>query len=335
MSLIVLFLSGNACTKSASPEPPTQIDTLVVIPTPSDTISYIKRIEEYYVMSNPTATTRQKDITFHYDDKKRVIRVGFRNYNSMYADSATCILFYEGNNTKPYKIITPDIYLSSDLGSDYIHDTTYFNYNNKNQILNDSSRKIIYDRETSTAVRFPNKRYYTYPDSSKMCISWFAHHAINRQIEIFRTDTVTQLLTHQINKIKTEIYLPGNQKWIYAETGGFVYTEFINPLSKLNIGGTIFSIIHNSGNTEVLGNAVFRGYNPSNIQPKYFDFYSPNIPSLFYLSTFSQDGNRLGPLGEAFDIRITPWVERNTYPSVISVGATTALGDRRIYKYFY
>lgn len=311
---------------------PTPVDSTVPIP---DTISYIKRLEEDFVQSNPNVTSRTRDYTFYYDNSNRVVKVGIKNYGFVLFDTATCFLYYSGNSLKPYMVITPNTNMSG-FNQPLYYDTTYFYYNLSNQIIRDSSQQPGYDVDPALVIKRPQKRYYYYSRSTQSIVEWYVSISANTSIErMVRRDSMEYLSNHQIIKLKTQYYPSQNLAGNYALSESFTYTDYINPLSKLNISGTIFSLIYTSAFTEILGNGYHKAVHNSNILPYYLDFWSPKIPSSFYIGGFTSTGFLIAGQYDAFIIQVIPWVKRNAYPAQISVSASTALGDRFIYRYYY
>lgn len=308
---------------STTPPPPS--------PVIVDTTTYVTRLEEDYVTSNPVQTRRNRDYTFYYDNNKRLTKVGIKNYGQVLFDTAACLLFYSGNNKKPDMIITPN-----NRGSSYttvFYDTTYFKYNQSNQLVSDSSLEYI-PTVNFAYVKKPFKRYYFYPDNTHTLVDWYGSSSATGPTEIIRRDTLQHTTDNKITILVTQYY-SGNIRANYAITETLTYTNFLNPLSMLNISGTFFSLIYTPVNKEVLGNQYHKAVYNSNILPYYLDFYSSRIPSKFYLGGFTSGGFLISAQYDLFDILITPWQQKPWYPSQISVGASTALGDRFVYRYFY
>jgi len=336
---IVLIALITSCTKpdaSATPVPPTTNDTNVVVtqPPPVDTTTYIRRLEEDYVQSNPTSARRNRDYSFYYDNNKRVTSVGIKNYGPVGFDTATCWLFYSGSSPKPYMIITPNNIVSSNVGPVY-YDTTYFRYNSNNQLVADSGYEPFYVQSTKSYIKTPLKRYYNYQGTTKSTVDWYGFLNAEGPLGIFRRDSLEYAANFEIRKTKSQFNTYTFRPGYYAVGDGFTYSNYINPLSRLNISGTIVSLIYTGVNQEVLGNSYHKAISSQNILPYYLDFFSSKIPSYFYLGGYTPQGDIVAGEADAFDIRITPWAQRITYPSQISVGASTALEDRMVYRYYY
>lgn len=134
----------------------------------------------------------------------------------------------------------------------------------------------------------------------------------------------------------SKFYKPGMIAGNYAKTESFTYTNYINPLAKLNISGTIFSLIYKSTMNEILGNSWHKAIWNSNILEYYLDFYSQNIPQSFYLGGFSPGGFLIAAQYDHFTIAITPVQSGSNYPAQIEVKASTGYPDDSfIYKYYY
>jgi len=333
LSLTVITLH-NSCSKSDAPAPvPVRTDT-VVTPPPviKDTPSYVKRIEVSYIQSNPTTSRRQTDYTFYYDSQKRVVKVGIKNYGPVLFDTATTVLLYSGTSLKPNIIIAPNTYRS--IPGSIIYDTTWFDYDALNQIIKDSSNQQVYNSTANTYERKPLYRYYTYPTATKTFIRWYGHMEASRPVGFIRQDTLDHTTDSLVVKLKSQLYYEQN-KLNYASAEWFKYNSLINPLSKLNISGTVFSLIYTPVVNEVLGNSDHKAVLNSNILPFFLDFYSSKVISTFYLGGFTASDWLIAAQYDYFIIEAIPWSQRNTYPSKITVGASTALGDQVEYKYFY
>jgi hypothetical protein len=332
LSLIVITLN-NSCSKTDNPVPaPVRTDTVVTPPPVKDTPSYVKRIEVDYLQSNPPITRRQTDYTFYYDSLKRVIKVGIKNYGPVLFDTATTVLLYPGASLKPTIIITPNTNRSSP--GNIIYDTTWFQYDAFNQIIKDSSNQLVYNNATSTYIRKPMYRYYTYPTTTKTFIRWYGYMEASRPGGFIRQDTLDHTIDSQVVKLKSQLYYEQN-KLNYASAETFKYNSLINPLSKLNISGTVFSLIYTPVVNEVLGNSSHKAVLNSNIFPFLLDFYSGKVVSTFYLGGFTASDWLIGAQYDHFVIEAIPWSQRNTYPSKITVGASTALDDKVEYRYYY
>jgi hypothetical protein len=333
LSLIVITFN-NSCSKPDSPVPsgPGRTDTVVTPPVIKDTPSYVKRIEVTYLQSNPPVTRRQTDYTFYYDSQNRVVKVGIRNYGPVLFDTATTVLLYSGASLKPNVIIAPNTYRSGP-GS-IVYDTTLFEYDAFNQIIKDSSSQLVFSNAANAWVRKPVYRYYSYPTTTKTYIRWYGYMEASRPGGFIRQDTLDHTSDSQVVKLKSQLYYEQN-KLNYASAESFKYGSLINPLSKLNISGTVFSLIYTPVVNEVLGNSYHKAVLDSNIFPYFLDFYSGKVVSTFYLGGFTASDWLIAAQYDYFVIEAIPWSQRNTYPSKITVGASTALEDKVEYKYIY
>jgi len=317
--------------------PPPRTDTVSKPDTttpPVETILYVSRIEEDYEQSNPHIVRRSRDFSFFYDGSKRLVQVGIRNYGGILFDTATCRLTYDGDNKKPSMVIAPNRVVSGYGGTLY-YDTTWFAYNSSGRIVYDSSVQHAPGQFPAIETR-PLTRSYSYPDNMRTFISWRGIARTGGEVEALRSDTINAS-GGRIGTLKstfaypTSLGLTGN----YAKMEAVTYTSYINPLSKLNISGTIYALIYTPVTEEVVGNSVHKAVYNSNILPYYLDFYSPAIPSQFYLGGFTSSDFLIAAMYDAFDIQITAGTVKPEYPSRISVGATTALDDRVVYRYYY
>jgi hypothetical protein len=334
--LFVAITLNSSCSKSDTPAP-VRRDTVIppppVPPVIKDTPSYVKRIEVDYIQSNPPITRRQTDYTFYYDTQNRVIKVGIKNYGPVLFDTATTLLFYTGYSVKPNSIIAPNLNRSS-VGN-IIYDTTYFEYDAFDRIVKDSSTQEVYNNATSTYVRKPVYRYYAYPSATKTFTRWYGRQEGSAPLGLIREDTLDHTADSQIVKLKSQLYYSELNKLNYALGEAFNYSGLVNPLSKLNISGTIFSLIYTPVSSEVLGNRSHKAVHNSNIFPFFLDFYSRKVASSFYLGGFTSNDFLIAAQYDHFVIEAIPWTQRTTYPSKIKVGASTALDDKVEYRYYY
>ena len=292
---------------------------------PVDSTSFVQKLEEYYHSGNPNYTNKNRDYTFYYDNSKRVVKVGLKNYSPIGFDTATTLLYYQGAAVKPYMVVVPN----TETISPVLYDTIYFAYNANNQIIADSSNELY---NPVTGERVFSKRIYSYPDPSKSYINNFKQFFPGSPVELFRADTIN----NSSPSIVTQLYSPGNVRGNYAKTEAFTFSNYINPLSRLNIAGTIFSLIYKPVGWEILGNSWHKAVFNSNGLPYYLDFYSSKIPSLFYLGGFTPGGFLISAQYDVFTITVVPLPGRLNYPSVITVQMSTSYPDDSfIYKYYY
>ncbi len=108
-----------------------------------------------------------------------------------------------------------------------------------------------------------------------------------------RRDTIRTDAAGRPELIKA-LYTSGGS---YALAEGFNFSQVVNPLSKLNISGTPFSLIYTDVKNELLGNSYHPLVYNSNGFAFYLDFLSPFIPNLFYLSGYNSTHQILGKAG--------------------------------------
>lgn len=333
--IILFFILENGCKKPHEETIDTPgTDTVVVTPpTPVDTVSYIKKIEAFY-SSGQGWIHKSSDITFYYDSVNRLTQVGFKNYGEVLFDTATSDFYYSGNSTKPYMIISPST--QNDYGMPVFYDTTYFQYNSKNQLVSDSSMDDLWDFATYTFKKRPAKRVYTYVDSTIATITWYGVQSLDGPVEILKIDSLDQF-NYQHRRNLRSLYHPNvSNMSYYISTVIQKYSSYINPLAKLNISGTTFSLIYKANSAEIFGNDLYKvGFN-INMIPHYIDFYSDRLPSSFYVGSYNNvPGSSPGGIVTYF-INVKPWEKRESYPSEITVMATTSYpGDKMVYKYYY
>lgn len=152
--------------------------TSAIVPPPV-TIGFVKKVEEYEHQGNPSITRKNRDFSFYYDNSDRLVRVGMKNYSPVGFDTATCFLYYQAADTKPYKIITPNI----SGGTAVTYDTVYFVYNSSNQIIKDSTNEL---GDLSATQRVQVKRLYQYPDAATNIVHWYRPGTSSGPQEIWR-----------------------------------------------------------------------------------------------------------------------------------------------------
>jgi hypothetical protein len=316
------------------PSPPpadtvARVDTNTTKPPPVDTIHYVASLEEWGIYQ------LNRQFTFTFDSSKRLVSVLINNYNNVNYDSGTCRLFYNGNSSKPYMIITPNGAVSKPTGPFY-YDTTWFVYNSAGQIARDSSFQHAYNYNT-VIIEEPVKRIYQYSDTVTT-IRWYGLADPDSAENIIREDTIQTLRGQpgQLQNIKTQFFSTGAAPENYGLTQQFTYTNYINPFSRLNIGGTIFSLIYTPATQEILGNSSTKAVWNSNIIPYYIDFFSSTIPANFYSGGFYGNGFLIAAGFDDFTLQITPDTKYPSLPGQIVVNASSALsGDQLIYKFHY
>ena len=307
--------AGHADTTSTTTKPP-----------PVDTTHYVASMQESGIY-NP-----YRLFTFTFDSSKRLVSVLINNYFGEPYDSGTCRLFYNGNSTKPYMIITPNSATSKPTGPIY-YDTTWFAYNSAEQIIRDSSFQHAYNYNT-VVIEEPVKRIYTYADTITT-IRWYGLPNPDSPENIIREDTIRGS-RGLLQNIKTQFFTTGATPENYGLTQEFTYTNYINPLSQLNISGTIFSLIYTPVSQEILGNSNTKAVWNSNIVPNYIDFYSAKIPSNFYSGGFYWNGFLIASTFDDFSLQITPDSKYPRLPGQITVNGSTEIpGDEIIYTFHY
>ena len=334
--ILPILFTQVSCHKSPPVSPTPPVDSVsrpdTVKPVKKDTVWAVSSLEEDYNEANPNQVIPNRLFRFYFDSSMRVTAVGISNFGNVLLDTSTCRLFYNGGNSKPYMIIAPS--MISPPSGPATYDTTWFVYNSANQILMDSSIEHVYYQYPSFSTQ-PMKRVYSYPDASTTLIQWYDETTAGGSPQIIRTDSMAAS-GGELQNIRTDFYTPNSNvpPPTYALAQTFQYTNFINPLSQLNIGGTIFSLIYTPSKLEILGNNNSKAVSNTNILPYYLDFYSPKVPSSFYLGGFSGDF-LIGSMYDRFDIQVIADTALPQLPKQLSVGATTALGALFIYKFSY
>jgi hypothetical protein len=314
------------------PNPPKPVDTVPV--PPADTVSYVQRLEEYYVQGNPVWSRLNRVYTFAYDGLNRVTTVGITNHNGVQFDTATTRLFYSGSNPRPSMIITPNQYTGNPT-TPPLFDTTYFWYDGQHRPVRDSGGLWGYYLGYTMSQQ-PAWRNYFYPDNGTMIVHWYAATFTNTPPGLVRQDTVKLAANRSLEKIKTQYFSPNNVPSNYLLTEWFTPGTIINPLAKLNIGGMIFSYVYTPTYTEVLGNAAHKAVHNSNILAYYLDFFSPLLPRSFYMGGFTANDFLISAQYDAMTVEVTPWQKRSDYPAEITVrGSTSYPDDRFVYRYYY
>lgn len=328
----IIFCSINtSCKKTIfststdTPPPPP--------PPPIDTISYVKKIEETFLQSNPAINRRTRDYNFYFDAQKRVVRVGIKNYGPVLYDSLTTIFSYNGTSQKPYSAILANVTNSSISGPAY-YDTLYFTYDGSGKLIKDSTNELFYNFPSGLYTRTPLIRIYSYPGG--LCkADWYWVRTQGGSPVLARTDTIGTDST-KITNLKTVFFSLNPAVFNYALGEAFIASAIVNPLSKLNISGMPFSYMYSSTKNEILGNSNHYIISGTNILAYYLDFMSPKLPSQFHLTPRNSNDVMLGSQSQFFSTEITPWTLRTKYPELMKVSATTSLpGDKFQYQYYY
>jgi hypothetical protein len=333
-TVVIIFLlaiqntMNSGCTKTQ--EVPL-VDTVILPPPPpppSDTITLVRKIELLSSLYPNYAILPYITYSFYYDNQKRLTSVGMKTYNLNVNDTFTTKFLYSGNSTKPTNIIMPDINFSSAPAVD----TTWFFYGLDGKLQKDSTS----ERWLSATVRKPLYRLHTYLNSSTTKIDWFWTNNNSITQSLKRIDTVKFNNSESLAFIKT-VYPYDTVSTIgsYAKVE-FNFSQIVNPLSKLNISGTPYSLIYTDVKRELLGNSYHPLVYNSNGIAFYLDFISPYIPNMFYITGFNSLHQVIGQGGATFPIEITPWTIRSNYPSQIRVKISNSIaGDSYIYRYTY
>lgn len=334
ISFVFFSQTGTGCKKDAE----NKIDSVTPPPPPPvpDTITYVKKIEETFQQGNPNQQSRTRDYSFYYDNLKRLTRVGIKNYGPVLHDSLTTRFFYNSSSKYPYMIIMPNVNASSLSGPAY-YDTTWITYGINNLVVKDSSTDWTYNHTNSSLEhRLPLVRTYTYPNTRTVKIDWSATVGWNSQIDVFRSDSVATGADSMLVESRSVYYYDHNIPGSYTKAEAILPSATVNPLSKLNISGTIFSMIYSPTKEEILGSRFHWVVYTGNPLPYYLDFCSKWLPNSFFLTSYNRLGSTLGPGGIAFWTEITPWPQRSSYPQEINVYCSYSLpGNKFIYRYYY
>lgn len=294
-----------------------------------DTVALVKKLEVLTSLYPGYGIVPYRTYHFYYDGMKRVSAVGIKIYPLFVTDTFTTRLEYSGNNMRPGRIIMP--YLNGFQALSY--DTTWFSYGQDGKLEKDSTYELFY----GGPVRKPLYRIYTYPDATSAKIDWYWAPSVSANPVLLRRDTVRVNANGRLDSIKA-VYVtdPATGTGSYAKAHSFTYSQVINPLSKLNISGTPYSLIYTDVKKELLGNTTHPVVYNSNGSATYLDFVSPVLPGLFYIAGYNSLGQIMGQGGVSFTVEITPWSVRPDYPSEIKVAMSTSLvGDKYIYRYTY
>lgn len=332
----LLIATNTGCQKSND----NSIDTIATPPIPPppapDTISFIKKIEESYLTANPVLESRTRDYNFYYDSQKRLVTVGIKNYGPVLADSLTTRFFYAGSSSSPYMIIQANVQNSS-IGGPVYYDTCWITYGANNLPVKDSSTDYTYNFVTNTLEhKIPLLRYYTIIDSRTLSTNWLASVGSETQPQLIRRDTVWTDANGMLQDMKAQFYNGLNFPGSYTRVEGINRSGFINPLSKLNISGTPYSLLYTPVKQEILGSRFHFAVFNSNPLPYYLDFCSKWLPRSFFLISYNRFGIGIGSGGINFNTEITPWTLRPSYPSEMKVSCSFSFpGDQFKYRYYY
>ncbi len=323
---------NSGCNK---PQDITTLDTIIITPPPppppppGDTVSIVRKLEVLSSLYPNYAINPFRTYSFTYDNLKRITSIGIKTYPAYTTDTFTTRLAYTGNNMRPTYIVMPYI----DIFSPPAVDTTWFYYAADGKLLKDS----CFERFLGGPLRKPSYRFYSYPNSSTAKIDWYWCANATASPSLLRRDTIKLNAGGQLDFIKA-VYPTDTVTAVgpYAKAEGFTFSQIINPLSKLNISGTTYSLIYTDVKKELLGNSYHPLVYNSNSFAIYLDFISPYIPNIFYISGYNSLHQIMGQGGLAFPVEITPWTVRSNYPAEIKVKVSNSLaGDSYIYRYSY
>jgi hypothetical protein len=323
VNFLLIIITQTSCKKDSSPTP---TDT---IPVPSkDTVSLIRKLEEVYQTS--AGTNPVKNISFYYDNQKRITTLGIKNYNVLF-DTGTVRFFYAGSQSQPAMVICPNRLYSQWGNGTMVYDTSYFFYNTAGQITKDSS----YGLQTSSGNTWRRLlvRRYNYTAANLLTIQMLKDAYNSNILTLYRSDTVTCKPDSTFDNIKVAYPSLANTH-NYAMLQAFNYSGYLNPLAKLNISGLHYSWVNAPNDMEILGNNNYKTISNTNILAYYIDFVSPSIPTIFFNSAYNSVGGFIN--GDEFDITVLPWTQRTNYPRSVTVtGSSSYTGDKFIYYYSY
>lgn len=330
---IIICISIISCEKDIDTPPPLPNDTIPIPgstkPDPSDTVPLIRKLEEVY--SERSFLHKIKTISFYYDNQKRVSSIGLKNYASSF-DSGTIKLFYTGNQTKPFKIISPNTQFSKWGIDNVFYDTTYFFYNTQGLLIKDSGYVMSFNRDNSWKQLLT--RHYNYISSSQFSVQMAKKQYDDNTMLAFRIDTVQFNPNITFDKIKIlfkNIQMSGSNLAVIENVR---HSGFLNPLAKLNISGLHYFWITTPNDFEILGNTNYKSIDRGNIIPTYIDFASAYLPSTFFNSAYDVPGVFF--YGDEFTIQVIPWAERADYPKTLKVKGSSSLPETEvIYNYYY
>lgn len=326
----ILFVSSGAPT-GCTPDRSTTHDTIVPPPPPPvpDTVTYIKKLEEKF------GSSPSRIFSFYYDAQKRVTHIGLRfYYSSNISDSFTTRFFYTGSSTNPYEIIRPAP-LKSQPGGPTYYDTLWISYNSSNLPVKDSSTDLVYNNNTNLLVYKPLVRYHSYPNTTTIQTEWYgSFDASNSNLLIRKDTTLLNSVTGTVQKITSRF---SNAEHAYGKAENFSVSPYVNPLAKLNISGSIFSVVYSPVRNEILGNSFHPAVWNSNGLAQYIDFINQWIPARFYFAAYAPDGSTLMGSGAVeMNVQVSPWPPRGTYPASLVVSMVNSLpGVTANYFYTY
>jgi len=325
--LLIVFLSSVPQT-GCSPDR-TDLDTIPTPPPPPvpDTVTYIKTLEERF------SNTINRKFSFYYDAQKRVMQIGIKHYYSNnITDSFSTRFFYAGNNKQSFEVIRPMIQYSQPGGPTY-YDTIWINYNSGGLPVKDSSTDLVYNNTINQPAYKSLVRLYSYPTDNTVLTEWYGSTDAGNGNLLLRKDTIVINTTNGTLQKSSSRFLVGMHAVGKAEN--FTSSSFVNPLGKLNISGSITSLIYSPTRNEIVGNNFHPAVWNSNTLPSYLDFIDQFLPSQFYFGAYEPDGSLYGS-ALPVNLQISPWSARDTYPaSIIVTMAGSFPGVTATYNFSY
>jgi hypothetical protein len=340
-SIIIVFIffglistTHVGCKKDCPNDTTAKADS--IIPKPIiDTPIYISKLERgivYGVSSNMPSIRIDDTYSFYYDNNKRLIQVGLR-IASYGIDTATCRISYSGNSKNPSRIISLNLYQSLG-GQTLVYDTTDYTYNANGQLVKDTSSLFAFDHTSGLYYRMPAKRTYSYQDSTKVIIQKYAVYNFSVGLQIIRSDTIEQSSPGVLTRIWSQFYGAGTRKINAALVYPGDYSDFVNPLSRLNLPRNIVSSITSPSHKDLLGSEF--AIDNSNVieSPLYLDFYSNKLTSSLGIYSYWLGEVRF-PTFMFFSYQIRPYPAKTSYPASLSFAITSNNIDSIIYQYSY
>ncbi len=337
---LVLFFQNTAYTGCTKPLEDTTIDSTITPPPSSppvqDTISLVKKLEVLTSLFPDYIPKKHRTYYFSYDNQKRLTQVGIKDYLMTVSDTFTTRFEYTGTNRLPARIIMPD-FLKTSIPGQPSYDTTWFYYFADGKLKKDSSNELFYNSATFTLVRRPLYRNYFFPNVTTSIVDWFWTISALEKPTFLRRDSTILRASGEPESIKAQyVQEPAAGLGSYALAHGFRFSDVVNPLSKLNISGTPFSLIYNNVKNELLGNYAHPLVHRGNGFADYLDFISPVLPNIFFIGGYNKFNEMVSSSAAEFSFEITPWTLRPSYPSEVKVTMSTSVaGDKYIYRYLY
>ncbi len=320
---------GSGTTDTIAPPPPPPPPVL------PDTVTLIRKLEEFYISGNPNQETRVRTFSFYYDNQKRVTAIGLRNHSSFQTDTMTTRMFYTGNEKFPRIIITPST--ASVTTGPALYDTCWISTGSNGRPVKDSATDWSYNSTTGQVEHvFPVVRNYTY-NGNQTYIEWRGrYHSNVTGFETLRLDTIISTADTLITWANSVFYT--SQAWMGSPntiTQASLGSSYLNPLAQLNFSGTFYSLIYTPAVYEILGNRFHIAAHNSNTLAYYLDFYNNKIPARYFMSSYL-GSFLLAAGGIQVDITVTPWATRPVYPAELFVTMSFGYpGDKFRYKYTY